>query len=105
LIHINPKTTVMFKRTLIIGIFSIALVAWACAPKNSAPNEGSGDCYNRVTETCNGKHPGKDLGDSVYRDCINGGLDWCDVNEPNTNPPLPTLNTFGRFEIKAKAID
>ena len=52
------------------------------ARDDGAPDPGSGDCYNRVTETCNRKHPGKTMGDSEYRACINSGLDWCDIHEP-----------------------
>lgn len=40
------------------------------------------DCYTRVTRSCKNSHPGKDMSDKIYRDCINRGLDGCDRNEP-----------------------
>lgn len=61
----------------------------------NAPKPGSGDCYNRVTDTCNGKHPGADWGDSAYRQCIEGGLDWCDANEPVMQYELPNFTNQG----------
>jgi hypothetical protein len=70
---------------------------------SDAPDSGTGDCYNRVTETCNRKHPGKNLGDQVYRDCINGGLDWCDVNEPaREGQVFPGVDVSGRYVVKAR---
>lgn len=79
------------------------------AANDGAPNPGPGDCYNRVTETCNSRLPGKDWGDQEYRDCINDGLKWCDVNEPsrvvvvpgfNSRGQLVKLNAFEKFYIK-----
>lgn len=78
-------------------IFSIPSFVEA-APKK--PDPGSDDCYNRATQTCNRKHPGKDWGDKVYRDCINDHLDWCDKNEPARDTGLrPVLNSQGRFDF------
>src|SRR5688572_23376789 len=76
------------------------------ARESNAPNPGSGDCYNRVTQTCNSKHPGKDMGDADYRNCINGGLDWCDTNEParaGGGRTFPVL-VDGRFQVVAKEL-
>lgn len=64
---------------------------------NPAPNPGSGDCYNRVTDTCNANNPGKDWGDKEYRDCINAGLDWCDTNEPSRGVVVPGFDAHGRL--------
>jgi hypothetical protein len=64
---------------LVQGRFQVAALRMR---DSDAPDPGSGDCYNRVTETCNRKHPGKDMGDPEYRSCINDGLDWCDIHEP-----------------------
>jgi hypothetical protein len=77
--------------------------AMAAAAQNQ-PNPGPDDCYNRVTETCNAKHPGKDWGDKEYRDCITAGLDWCDVNEPTRSPVLPVFDSRGRL-AKAGRVD
>jgi hypothetical protein len=68
---------------------------------DQAPDPGSGDCYNRVTQSCNRRHPGKDMGDAGYRDCISRGLDWCDVFEPlqaGAGREFPIL-VNGRFEV------
>lgn len=70
------------------------------AQKNGAPNSGSGDCYNRVTDTCNGNHPGKDWGDKEYRDCITAGLDWCDANEPSRVVVVPGFDAHGRLTVQ-----
>lgn len=64
---------------------------------NTGPNPGSGDCYNRVTQTCNQKHPGKTWGDKEYRDCITSGLDWCDVHEPAGKVVVPGFDSHGRL--------
>jgi len=90
----------LYLRGLLFFLFAVV----SCAPNKSAPNPGTDDCYNRVTQTCNGKFPDKNLGDKVYRDCINGGLDWCDSNEPITNTTLPVLDKNGRFKM-VKTID
>jgi hypothetical protein len=65
--------------------------------KNGAPNPGPDDCYNRVTDTCNQNHPGKDWGDEEYRNCITSGLDWCDQNEPNRVVVVPGFDARGRL--------
>jgi hypothetical protein len=86
---------------LVGGRFQVVAVERS---NNDAPNPGSGDCYNRVTETCNGKHPGKDMGDADYRSCINNGLDWCDINEPlrgGAGRVFPVL-VDGRFQVADK---
>jgi hypothetical protein len=70
------------------------------APKQ--PDPGPDDCYNRVTSTCNKKHPGKDWGDKVYRDCITDGLDWCDINEPSRTVVVPGFDSRGRLAVQTR---
>jgi hypothetical protein len=65
---------------------------------DGGPDRGPDDCYKRVTQTCNARYPGKDIGDKEYRDCINAGLDWCDVYEPSRVHAFPVLDA-GRFEV------
>lgn len=103
---------IFFKKTklghyssfLTAAFFVVALLTFtmfSCAAPN-APDPGPDDCYNRVTDTCNKRHPGKNLGDKVYRDCINDGLDWCDIHEPIDNRSLPSLDSQGRFHSRIK---
>jgi hypothetical protein len=75
------------------------------ADNPSDPGPGADDCYNRVTDACNAKHPGKDWGDAEYRQCINDGLDWCDTHEPNAGAVVvPGFNRHGRL-VKLNAFD
>jgi hypothetical protein len=85
--------------TLTVAIVFSTLSIAEAAPQE--PETGTDDCYNRATETCNRKHPGRNWGDKAYRDCINDHLDWCDENEPTTiDLRFPVLNSEGRF-VKA----
>jgi len=61
------------------------------------PDKGPDDCYDRVTDTCNREHPGKNWGDQEYRDCINDGLAWCDINEPARVVQVPGFDSRGRL--------
>lgn len=81
---------------IVLPLLLVPAIASA-APKQ--PDAGSDDCYNRATQTCNREHPGKDLGDAGYRQCINDTLDWCDANEPASHAGglLPALDLHGRF--------
>lgn len=79
----------------------ILVVSSLAAAEPKAPDPGPDDCYNRVSATCNRKHPGKNYGDQVYRDCINDGLSWCDVNEPSSL--IPRLDSDGRFTKASQA--
>lgn len=75
---------------------SISVPSLATAAVPEKPDAGTDDCYNRVTNTCNRKHPGSNYGDTVYKNCIDNGLDWCDVNEPvsSTSPLSPQQPSF-----------
>jgi hypothetical protein len=74
----------------------------AARAADGAPDSGPDDCYNRVTQTCNRKHPGQTMGDKTYRDCISAGLDWCDVNEATRLDTFPAMEA-GRFVYLAAA--
>ena len=87
------KFTLRYSKVLAMVLLVPPLLA---EPKE--PDSGSEDCYNRATNTCNRTNPGKDMGDKVYRDCINDHLDWCDDYEPVEGARyLPMLNSQGRF--------
>lgn len=73
----------------------------AIAKMAAKPDDGAGDCYDRVTDTCNRKHPGKNWGDKEYRDCITDGLDWCDINEPTSLTRFPVFDAEGRLKVSA----
>jgi hypothetical protein len=74
----------------IVWVASIAVAGPVFAAQKGAGGVSDGpSCYNKVTENCNAKYPGKDMGNADYKACIESGLDICDITYPLKGAAVP----------------
>ena len=68
------KTTI--RSGLSAALLSLSMAAGLAG--QAAAFETLGGCYNHILSSCGTAHPGEDMGDGGYSNCVNGGMNACD---------------------------